>query len=200
MKDNTFKLVDRHGLLMVKTTRAKNRLYKVTLQADHVECFQVKTCAESTIWHARLGHINKETMRLMVKKEFVTGVPEVENSIEACVSCLKGKQTMKPFPQATSFRASKLLKLVHTDLCGPITPPTPAHNGYIFVLIDDYSRYMWTILIKKKSEAFEKFKIFKSHVEQEIKAELKTLQIDRGGELCLMSFSLTAKSLGSIVT
>ena len=188
MKNNTLKLVDKHGLLMVKTTRTKNRLYKVTLQADHIECLKVTTCAESTMWHARLGHINKETMRSMVKKELVTGVPEIESSSEHCVSCLKGKQTRKPFPHATSFRASTTLELIHADLCGPITPPTPAHKRYILVFIDDYSRYMWTILIKEKNEALEKFKIFKLRTEQETKTELKALRTDRGGEFVSHEF------------
>ena len=196
MKDNTLKLVDKNGLLMVKTTRAKNRLYKVTLHADHVECLQVTTCAESTLWHPQLGHINKETMRSMAKKELVTGVPEVENFSEACVSCLKGKQTRKPFPQATSFRESNLLELVHADLCGPITSPTPAHKRYIFFLINDYSRYMWTVLIKEKSEAFEKFKIFKLRAEQETKTELKTLRTDRGSEFVSHEFQSYCDKLG----
>ena len=44
----------------------------------------------------------------------------------------------------------------------------------MFVLIDDCSRYMWTALLKEKSEAFEKFKTFKVLAEQETHTELKT--------------------------
>ena len=34
--------------------------------------------------------------------------------------CLEGKMTMRPF-KAKSYRAKKVLDLVHTDLCGPIS-------------------------------------------------------------------------------
>ena len=58
----------------------------------------------------------------------------------------------------------------------------------MFVLIDDCSRYMWTALLKEKSEAFEKFKTFKVLAEQETHTELKNLRTDRGGEFCSREF------------
>lgn len=146
MKDDILSLYDRGGQLLVKTTRGKNRLYKVILEVDLVKCLQVEACGENNLWHARLGHINHETMRMMANKELVAGLPSVDRSTKACVSCLRGKQTKKPFPQATHYRATKLLQLVHADICGPITPQTPSHSRYVFVLIDDSSRYMWTVL------------------------------------------------------
>lgn len=99
----------------------------------------MKTGKDFSIWHARLSHINKETMKLMVNKELVDGIPEIGVATDTCVSCLRGKQTRQSFPHATSFRASKPLELVHADLCGPITPSTPAHKRYVMVLIDDHS-------------------------------------------------------------
>lgn len=73
------------------------------------------------------------------------------------------------------------LELVHGDLCGPISPPTPGKKRYVFVLIDDCTRYMWTILLKEKSEALEKFKVFKGLAEQETKTTVKTFRTDGGG-------------------
>lgn len=58
----------------------------------------------------------------------------------------------------------------------------------MFVLIDDYSRYMWTVLMKEKSEAFTKFKRFRSLVEQETGERIKVLRTDRGGEFTSKEF------------
>lgn len=182
MKDDKLTLFDRDIQMMVKSTRAKNRLYKVNLQVDLIQCLQVKGHGDSTIWHARLGHISRETMRRMVSKELVKGMPDIDRTNETCVSCLKAKQTRRPFPQAALYRAKELLELVHADLCGPISPPTSAQKRYVFVLIDDFSRYMWTALLKEKNEAFEKFKNFKILAEQETHTKLKNLRTNRGDE------------------
>lgn len=97
----------------------------------------------------------------MINTERVIGIPAIKVETETCTSCLLGKQTRKSFPKTTAYRATRPLELVHGDLYGPITPPTPAHKRYVFVLIDDYSWYMWTMLLQEKSEALEKFKKFK---------------------------------------
>ena len=94
------------------------------------------------------------------------------------------------------FRASELLELVHGDLCGPITPSTATRNRYIFVLIDDHSRYMWMILLKEKGDAFEKFKNFKAMVEQETKQSIKTFRTDRGGEFTSTKFNTFCEESG----
>lgn len=59
---------------------------------------------------------------------------------------------------------------------------------YIFVLIDDHSRYMWTILLTEKGEAFEKFKRIKAIIEQETGATIKTFRTDRCGEFVSNEF------------
>ena len=118
----------------------------------------------------------------------VISVSKVKVRKETCVSCLRGKQTRRSFPQATLYRANNLLELVHGDLCGPITPATPAQKRYIFVLVDDHSRYMWTILLGEKSEAFDKFKRFKEISLQETQSEIKTFRTDRGGEFTSHEF------------
>lgn len=49
------------------------------------------------------------------------------------------------------------------------------------LLIDDYSKMMWVVILKEKSEEFEKFKVFKAKLETESELKLKCLRSDRGG-------------------
>lgn len=49
------------------------------------------------------------------------------------------KQTRQPFPVKTEYQAGQLLGLLHADLCGPITPPTPAGSRYFMLIVDDAS-------------------------------------------------------------
>ncbi|KAG7556107.1 Integrase catalytic core [Arabidopsis suecica] len=188
MKEDYLTLYDKEGKLLVKAQRSRNRLYKVNLKVENAKCLQIGMVNVSSKWHARLGHIGTETLKTMVDKELVYGIPHIKVEKDICSSCLLGKQTRQSFPQATSFRAKDILELVHGDLCGPITPSTPSRNRYIFVLIDDCSRYMWTLLLKEKGEAFNKFKSFKANVEQETKKSIKTFRTDRGGEFLSAEF------------
>lgn len=188
MKDDQLMLLDRLGHLIVKTTRSRNLLYKVILQADTILFMLTTVPSESSKWHSRLGHVNLETMNMMINKELVVGIPKLNVEKETCISCYLGKQTRQSFPQSTEYRASHPLELVHGDLCGPITPATPGHKRYLFVLIDDCTRYMWTKLLERKSEVFDEFRTFKTLAEQETRAEVKTFRNDRGGEFMSQEF------------
>jgi hypothetical protein len=48
--------------------------------------------------------------------------------------------------------------------------------------IDDYSRYGYIYPIKERSEALDKFKIFKAKVENQHNKKIKIVRSDRGGE------------------
>ena len=48
MKDNILMLFDRSGHLLIKTTRSRNRLYKVTLQTYTIQCLQIASSTESS--------------------------------------------------------------------------------------------------------------------------------------------------------
>lgn len=81
-----------------------------------------------------------------------------------------------------------MLDLVHSDLCGPITPVTPGSKKYFLLLVDDRSRYMWVTLLKFKDKAVAAIKQFQARVELEAGRKLKVLRIDRGGEFTSIEF------------
>ena len=76
-----------------------------------------------SFWHKRLGHISQKRIDRLV----VEGVlqPFDVSDIEKCVSCIKDKNTRTT--GKGSSRATELLKLIHTDTCGPF--PTATRNG-----------------------------------------------------------------------
>ena len=196
MRKDYLTLHDKDGNLIVKAPRSKNRLYKVIMEVEEHKCLQLEIKDDYSRWHARLGHLGADAMKTMIGKELVTGFPKIKVEKETCDSCLRAKQARQPFPQSTSYRASSVLELVHGDLCGPITPPTAGRSRYIFVLIDDHSRYMWSILLKEKGEAFDKFKRFKALVEHETGKSIKTLRTDRGGEFTSSEFKSFCEASG----
>ena len=79
-------------------------------------------------------------------------------------------------------RVKELLGLIHTDVCGPMSTISRGGFSYFITFTDDYSRFGYVYLMKKKSETFEKFKEFKNEVEKQTGKSIKALRSDRGGE------------------
>ncbi|WZZ85883.1 hypothetical protein YC2023_114462 [Brassica napus] len=188
MKENYLTLRDPSGRLLIKFLSTSNRLYKIPLKVGRPYCLLSKFNEEPWRWHARLGHISFKTIRNMVAQQMVQGLPEIVEVKQICNSCLVGKQTRHLFLSATTYRSRRALELFHADLCGPISPATPSDNRYTFVIVDDHIRYMWSILLKEKSEAFEKFKMFKNLVEKDVDKNILALRTDRGGEFTSKEF------------
>ena len=127
-----------------------------------------------------MGHLSFHQIRKACKFQAVHDLPDIripENTI--CKSCQFGKKTRTNFPEKEEL-ASKLLELVHTDLCGPSRKKSPRGEEYFILFIDDFSRIYWIGLLKHKDEAFEKFKAFKALVENESDRKIKCLRYDRG--------------------
>ena len=108
------------------------------------------------LWHCRLGHIGVKSM----KKLHTDGLLE---SLGTCEPCLMGKMTKTPF-SGTMERATDLLEIIHTEVCGPMSVDARGRYRYFLTFTDDLSRYGYIYLMKHKSETFEKFKEFQSEV------------------------------------
>ncbi|KAJ0540969.1 putative RNA-directed DNA polymerase [Helianthus annuus] len=187
---------DRNRKLLMRVKRMKNRLYKVKLKTGKPICLLSKTEDTAWLWHARLGHLHFDAIKEMTRKNLVHGVPQISHASQVCDACLLGKHSRAPFPNQAKFRSLKPLDLVYGDLCGPITPPTHAGKKYIFLLVDDCTRYMWAYLLTSKDQAFETFKEFKEKVEKEAQTKLKMLRTDRGGEFTSAEFNKYCKNNG----
>ena len=74
------------------------------------------------------------------------------------------------------------MELIHTDLCGPARTKGLDEELYFMLMIDDYTRMTTVSFVKKKSEAFECFKIYKELIENETDLKIKCLSSDVGGE------------------
>ncbi|GKF47475.1 retrovirus-related pol polyprotein from transposon TNT 1-94 [Tanacetum coccineum] len=50
------------------------------------------------------------------------------------------------------------LNLLHMYLCGPMRVASINRKKYILVIVDDYSRYTWTLFLRSKDETPEVLK------------------------------------------
>ena len=56
------------------------------------------------------------------------------------------------------MRNTKLLELMHGDLCDANQPSIRVENKYLLTFIIDHSKYCYIYLIKTKDGVFEKLK------------------------------------------
>ena len=105
--------------------------------------------------------------------------------------------TKTPFSE-TMERASDLLEIIHTDVCGPKSVEARGGYRYFLTFIDDLSRYGYIYLMKHKSEIVERFKEFQREVENHRNKKIKFLQTDRRGEYLSYEFDLHLKQCGIV--
>ena len=90
------------------------------------------------------------------------------------------------------------LKLVHGDLCRPITPATNNGRWYFLLLVDDCSRYMCLQLLTSKVEAAATIKKLKERAEAASGKKLRVLRTDRGGEFTSVEFAAYCADQGVV--
>ena len=128
------------GDLIDKTKMSKNRLFPLNIQNDIAKCLKACYKDASWLWHLRFGHLNFGSLELLSKKKMVRELPCINHPDQLCEGCLLGKQFRNNFPKESYSRAKKLLELIPTDVCGPITPSSLGKNNYFLLFIDDFLR------------------------------------------------------------
>ncbi|KAK1696352.1 hypothetical protein QYE76_013049 [Lolium multiflorum] len=177
----------------------KNGLFLLDLDSSdthihNIDAKRIKLNDNSTyMWHYRLGHIGVKRM----KKLHTDGLLESLDfeSLDRCEACLMGKMTKTPF-SGIMERATDLLEIIHTDVCGPMSVASRGGYRYVLTFTDDLSRYGYIYFMKHKSKTFEKFKEFQSEVENQRNKKIKFLRSDRGGEYLSYEFGMHLKKCG----
>ncbi|CAM8892868.1 unnamed protein product [Rhodiola kirilowii] len=161
-----------------------NRVYFVdpTFDPEEYLCLSSRS-DESEMWHRRLGHVNFRLLKRLHNQNLVIGLPKIsEVPDQVCSACAKGKQIRSSFHSKNVVSTLKAFEFVHMDLCGPMRVQSRVGNRYVFVIVDDYSRYTWVIFIRSKDEVFESFKTWVKLVEHRFAEKLKSIRADHGTE------------------
>ncbi len=176
-EDKGFEVLFRDGNVLMypkgsSVTSAKvigvrdGRLYRFLFQPHRPLSHTVATSDSDLceLWHRRMAHLHHGA--LGVWREIVTGLPEFREREhdEVCRGCTLGKYTKAAYPRSDS-RATRVLELIHSDLCGPMSSVSLRGFEY-FVIFIDYSRKTWIYFMKTKNQVFSLFQEFKALVEK----------------------------------
>ena len=113
------------------------------------------------IWHGRLGHINYNTLRILINLNHIPTFQIDPN--HKCETCVEAKLIGSYFQSVE--RHIEPLDLIHTDICNLKFVQTRDDNKYFITFVDDSIKYCYVYLLKSKDEVIKKFILYKNEVE-----------------------------------
>ncbi|XP_070029533.1 uncharacterized protein [Nicotiana sylvestris] len=155
-----------------------------SLQSGDMSCLK-SVDDDVELWHRRLVH----------------GLPMSQfKTQKVCDACTRGKHVKSSFKSKRYVITSKPLELLHMDLCGPMRVQSRGEKRYIFVIVDDYSRFTWTLFLRTKDETVEVFVAFVKKIQ--VKRSLKLYALDKIIEqnLTMSNLMISAMKMVSLTT
>jgi hypothetical protein len=74
MDDDLIEVFEKSTMRMImRVQRSVNRLYKIVLKTVQPVCLLANLSDESWLWHGRLGHVNFQSIRMLVEREMAGG-------------------------------------------------------------------------------------------------------------------------------
>ncbi len=121
---------------MVKAQRDKN-LYllnvKVRKDATHIANYLDEG---AMLWHERFGHLNMASLKKL--DAMVDDMNSKKMLLHhVCNGCIKCKHQRTSFPKDGATKASQLLEIIHTNVCGPMKNTLHGGARYFFTFIND---------------------------------------------------------------
>ncbi|GJV76801.1 retrovirus-related pol polyprotein from transposon TNT 1-94 [Tanacetum coccineum] len=134
------------------------------------------------------------------KKDVVIGLPKLKYvKDQLCSSCEVSKAKRSSFKSKTVPSSKGQLNLLHMDLCGQMRVASINGKRYIMVIVDDYSRYTWTLFLRSKDETPEVLKDFLTMIQRNLQALVIFVRTDRGIEFLNKTLNAFFKLLNFLV-
>jgi len=176
-------IYDAYGNILLIEKRVNN-IYQLDLHhaSFNIHCLLTK---EDDTWlcHRRLCHIHMQHFNRLNRNSWLK---DYQNSMfekdRVCEACKKGKQIKVSFKPKNVVLTERPLEMLHMDLFRPSRTMSLGGNLYALVIVDDFSRYTWTLFLGTKNDIFHAFKRLAKMLEIEKSSKTMSIQSDHGGE------------------
>jgi len=141
-------------------------------------------------WHRRLCHRTLDTASVRYISGKVTDM-KISNTTQSqatiCGICALGRQH-KEAGTGTREKASDILNVILSDLCGPMQTLCLTGEKYFITFIDEASGRVSISLLRTKDGALTAFQAYRAHAEKPSRKEILSLRSDGGGEYMSKEF------------
>ena len=139
-------VMNESGKKLISGVCTLDSCYGLVPNAD-IMCNSIRLPNED-LWYQQMGHASYKHLSIVSKHESVLGIPKLGRmSNVVCGSCQLRKQTKAKHPNIQTSTTSRPLELLHLDLMGPTRIESLGGKRYIMVVVDDFNRYTWVILL-----------------------------------------------------
>lgn len=163
------------GRLMA-TGSIVNNLYAINVDNLHPSPDKALV-ANLDLWHQRLAHVNASGIKSMADRDVVKGIKLNSNAEHNCNVCNLSKSHRTPFRHKSSSRTRNVLEIVHSNVTGPLEVDSVGGSKYVITFIDDYSNWVVSYTMRRKSEALGRFKEYKQYAENQTNRKLLKLHV-----------------------
>ena len=135
------------------------------------------------VWHQRMGHASYKHLSIVSKHESVLEIAKLSKmSNVVCGPCQLRKQMKAKHPGTQTSTTSRPLELLHWDLMGSTRTEFLSGKRHIMVVVDDFTRYTWVILLRFKFDAPEHIEALCTRLQNEKSLKIERIQSDHGKE------------------
>nr|GEU63428.1 zinc finger, CCHC-type [Tanacetum cinerariifolium] len=130
IESNKF-VLSKHGVL-IGFGYLSNHMFRLNIVSDNIGSAFMSTSKvnDSILWHARLGRVYFKRMQDMSKDGLIL---QIVMDTEKCKTCMLTKITKKPFQNVK--RVTKVLELIHSDLCDLHATPSLGNKNYFMTFM-----------------------------------------------------------------
>nr|GEZ85714.1 hypothetical protein [Tanacetum cinerariifolium] len=148
-----------HNLFSVGQFYRSLNLYTINLHemasASPICLMARASSTKSWLWHQRLSHLNFDTINDLARNDLVSGLPKFKYHKE---------------------------HLYPSYLCGPMRIASINGKRYVFVIVDDYSRYTLVHFLRSKDEAPKVIKTFLKRITVLLQSPVLIIRTDNDTE------------------
>jgi len=123
-------------------------------------------------------------------------ITKMDHPLPDCETCAATKLHKTPF-QESQRTTKRPLELVHSDIYGPINPPSRFDNHkWVINFVDQHTKLIRVYTMKRKSDALEMFQQYLADVNAKDLGGVATLRSDNGGEYISNDFKKFCRENG----
>ena len=105
--------------------------------------------SSSNLWHRWLENMSQKSLEVPVKGKHLLNFKNTQ--LDLYTDYLVEKKRRVSFAKKVApLKRTRPLELVHTNVCSPLEVQTFSRARYFVTFIDDYSRKLWTYIIRRK--------------------------------------------------